>query len=457
VSSRADLPEGFDAACWLADDAVTDRYAADWSGMVPQRPTRVFRPGSAEELSRFLAWCNARRQPVTVQGGMTGLVGGAMPREGEWAVSLERLNDIVDVDPDGMTLTAGAGTPLETMQRAADDAGLSFPVDLGARGTATAGGLVSTNAGGTRVIRRGMTRANVLGLTAVLADGTVVDASNVLPKNNAGFDVKQCFIGSEGLFGIVTRVTFALAPRGAGRHSALVATDDFAGVVALLRKLREDVGALAAYEVMWRPYYEAALAATGIADPFDEPPACACLVEASAQPASSSAETFEAVLGRAVEDGIVTDAALAASEADAARFWAIRDGIGELLPKLAPLANFDVGVPIAKMARFVDTVQAALEANFADCRLLVFGHVADSNLHLVATTGREADVDGLYETVYRITGELGGSISAEHGIGIMKRPYLRFSRSAEEIQMMRMLKRALDPNDILNPGRMLPP
>ena len=448
------LLEQLDSELWLRGSEAGDRYAVDWSATHACRPNVVLRPRNTEDIAAMLRLCHAAGQAVVVQGGLTGLSGGATPQPGEWALSMERLNRVFEIDSAAMTITVGAGTPLELIQTAAAEAGFRFPLDLGARGSCLAGGVVSTNAGGNQVIQFGMTRALVLGLVAVLADGTVIPARNKLLKNNSGFDVKQLFIGTEGALGVVTEVTFRLFPQKPYLGTALCVVESFAGVVSLLQKMGRDLEVVSSFEVMWPEYYREALRATGINDPLAGEQGYCVLIETEGA-SETAAEHFLATLSAAMEEGLLLNAIIAQSSADANTFWAIRDGIAELLPEYGPAANFDIGIPIALMERFIDETQQELKLAFPDCRVLVFGHLGDGNLHLLAGTGREQDVRAIYDLVYRKIAEVDGAISAEHGIGVLKKEWLAHSRSAAEIALMRSLKSALDPAGILNPGRVV--
>ena len=446
--------EQLDSDLWLQGSEAGGRYEVDWSATHACRPNVVLRPRNTEDVAAMLRLCHAAGQAVVVQGGLTGLSGGATPQPGEWALSMGRLNRVVEIDSAAMTITVGAGTPLEKIQTAAADAGFRFPLDLGARGSCLAGGVVSTNAGGNQVIQFGMTRALVLGLVAVLADGTLIPARNKLLKNNSGFDVKQLFIGTEGALGVVTEVTFRLFPQKPYLGTALCVLESFTGVVSLLQKMGRDLEVVSSFEVMWPEYYREALRATGINDPLAGEQGYCVLIETEGA-SETAAEHFLTTLSKAMEEGLLLNAVIAQSRADASTFWAIRDGIAELLPEFDPAANFDIGIPIALMERFIIETQQELKRAFPDCRVLVFGHLGDGNLHLLATTGREQDVKAIYDLVYRKIAEVDGAISAEHGIGVLKKEWLAHSRSAAEITLMRSLKTALDPAGILNPGRVV--
>ncbi len=243
----------------LVGENVNDKYAVDWSRQNPCRPEVVLRPANTGEVSTILRLCNQARQPLVVQGGMTGLVGGATPRTGEWVLSLERLNGVVELDVDSMTLTAKAGTPLETLQIAAREAGFMLPLDLGARGSCTIGGNIATNAGGNQVIQYGMTRSLVLDLEVVMADGTIISSSNKLLKNNTGFDLKHLFIGSEGSLGVVTEAILRLFPSRSSRQSALCAMSEFSDVISLLKSMKRKLPVISSFEAMWASYYRYAV------------------------------------------------------------------------------------------------------------------------------------------------------------------------------------------------------
>ncbi len=451
---RASLADG--AVLTSAD--IGARYSVDYTGENPHRPVAVVKPGSTEEVATVLRTCSEFAQPVVVQGGLTGLAGGATPRKGEIAMSLERLNGIEELDPVSMTITAGAGTPLQAVQEAAAEAGLLLPLDFGARGSCHIGGAISTNAGGNQVIRFGMARNLVLGLEAVLADGTVISSMNKMLKNNAGYDLKQLFVGTEGTLGVITRVVLRLVPRLSSRCTALCTAESFDRAVDLLRTAQTGLaGSISAYEVMWASYYDKVLEIVEtLRSPFGDSHPFYVLVETEGVDQGSDDERFETVLAEALESETITDAAIARSEGERRTFWAIRDGVGEITPALSPYVPLDVSMDIVAMPRFLDAFDRALAAELPNSLNLVFGHLGDNNLHLFVTTGHEAQNDRVVELAYGLVGECGGSISAEHGVGTLKRDFLHHSRTSREIDLMGRLKQALDPLGILNPGRVIP-
>jgi FAD/FMN-containing dehydrogenase len=436
---------------------ITTRYQHDWSAEPPGIPLAVVRPATTQEVAAILTLCSAYGQAVVVQGGLSGLCGGGNPQSGEVAISLERLSGIEELDHDSMTMTVRAGTPLQVIQEAAAAAGFVFPLDLGARGTCNIGGNISTNAGGNQVLRFGMTRNLVLGLEAVLADGTVISSLNKMLKNNAGYDLKHLFIGTEGTLGVVTRAVLRLFPRAQSRCSALLAVDSFSGVVSLLHKLgRSFGGGLSTFEVMWNSYYYFITdSVPNIASPFSARYPLYVLAELEGSDPERNQALFESVLSEVMEEGSVVDAVIASSQREREGFWKIRDGVAEIGALIKGGANFDVSVPISVMPPFLQTIESELTAAIPACKMLVFGHVADSNLHFICYTGSKDDVKQIYDIVYRITGQFKGSVSAEHGIGVQKLDYLGYSRSAEEIALMKMLKQTMDPKGILNRGRVI--
>jgi FAD/FMN-containing dehydrogenase len=436
---------------------VDERYLVDIKGTRGAPPLAVLRPSSTAEVARALALCHAAGIPVVTQGGRTGLVQSHLPQPGEIVLSLERMNAIERIDADAGMATVQAGVVLQALQERLDAAGLMFPLDLGARGSCTIGGNISTNAGGNRVIRYGMTRELVVGLEAVLADGTVLDGLKPVIKNNTGIDLKHLFIGSEGVLGVVTRAVLRLVPRPAERTVALCALADFAGVRALLRRARERLGGeLTAFEAMWDSYFARAARLVSKAPPLAPGHPYYVLIETSSAQAGGAAG-LEALLHGVLADGLALDAVIAKSGAENDALWQLRDLSVEVSRTLWPAVPFDVSLPIADMETFVAQLQQAVRAVDARCDNVVYGHLGDGNLHIsVHCPPERPEAELLIEqAVYGLVGSHGGSISAEHGIGVSKREFLPHSRSPAEIAAMHALKNALDPKHLLNRGRII--
>ncbi|MDZ4729317.1 MAG: FAD-binding oxidoreductase [Xanthomonadales bacterium] len=442
----------------LLGEDIGERYHCDWSGIGSQAPLAVLRPCSTEEVSFIMASCSAVGQAVVVQGGMTGLCGGSTPRPGEFGISLERMSGIEEIDSNAMTMTVLAGTPLETVQQKAGEVGLRFPLDLGARGSCTVGGNIATNAGGNQVIRYGMARALVLGLEAVLADGTVLTSLNKMLKNNAGFDLKHLFIGTEGTLGIVTRAVLRLFPVPLTKSTALCGLNNLEDGIQLLHFLNRKLGSgLSTFEVMWKDYVEYIQEhVSSVRAPFERHYAINVLTEFEGTHRESDATLFENVLGEAMEMGLIQDAIIAKSEKEASGFWRLRDAIGDVLNAVEGLVSFDISAPIGLIPKMLWSMTATLENAFDHVTHLTYGHLGDSNIHLSVTTGNEDDIPRISDIVYCQAGDFQGSISGEHGIGVMKKKYLSVSKTRSEIELMSGLKQLLDPKNILNPGRVVP-
>jgi FAD/FMN-containing dehydrogenase len=437
----------------LTGDRLTGRVYDKHVGPVDARV--LVRPADTAQVSAVLRLCHSRGQPVVPHGGLTGLVYGASARENELILSLEALNRIESVDVSGRTMRVEAGATLQQVQAEAERFNLMFPLDLGARGTATIGGNISTNAGGMRVVRFGMMRSLVLGLEVVLADGTVLRSLNRMLKNNAGYDLKQLFIGSEGTLGIVTRADLRLASRPVSSCAAFVACRDFAAMTQLLGMLDARLGGhLSAFEALWPEFYELTTTAPARSSPIlPYGHAVYALVEALGAEPEADQERFERVLADAMESGLIVDAAISKSEAEREAMWAPREDVFQM-DRYGPSHSFDVSLAISDMPRYLETFRGAVNARLPGARTFVFGHVADGNLHISVCAG-DADARIVENCVYEPLRGIAGSISAEHGIGLERKPYLEISRTRAEIATMRALKAALDPRGILNPGKVI--
>ncbi|HSV04212.1 MAG TPA: FAD-binding oxidoreductase [Phenylobacterium sp.] len=449
----ADLERSLGAGGLVSGETAAEQAFSPWTRL--GKPMAIARPRSTDEVAQVLRTAGKAGVPVVPWGGRTGLVDGAHA-EGAIALSLERMAAIEEIDPIGSTMTVQAGCVLEKACEAADAAGLFLPLDLGARGSATVGGVVSTNAGGNRVIRYGMTRDMILGLEVVLADGTVIPAMNRLIKNNTGYDLKQLFIGSEGTLGVVTRAVFRLRAKPASQSTAFLAVDGFAALPKLLRRVDSELGgALSAFEVMWPAFYELVTtepaAGRSILPPGHD---FYVLVESLGADPQADGERFEEVLAGVLEDGLAADAVVAKSQGERDRMWALRDDVRQTA-RNGPTVVFDISLPIPQMEAYLDEVRQALTGRWPRAELTVFGHLGDGNLHLIAGVGDSKARHEIEDIVYGPLKARGGSVSAEHGIGLQKLAYLPASRSAAELALMRTLKSTLDPRGILNPGKVV--
>jgi FAD/FMN-containing dehydrogenase len=444
------------------DPAEIAPYLEEWRGKYDGHTTLLLKPATTAQVCAILAICDETRTPIVPQGGNTGLVGGQLPLHGEVLLSLKRLNRVRAVDREGMTLTVEAGCTLAGAQAAAAEAGLLFPLTLASEGSCTIGGNISTNAGGSHVLRYGMMRALVLGLEVVLADGRVLEMLRSLHKDNSGYDLKQVFIGAEGTLGVVTAACLKLFPRPAETIVAFAATPSTEAAVALLTLMQGRTGGqLSAFELI--PRFAVELVQKhipGARDPLKAPSPWYVLIEVS------GGAGLEALSGAGLEDamaqGLASDALVAQNQAQARALWRLRETISEAQKREGASIKHDVSVPVAAIPAFIAKATAAVQAHFPGARPCTFGHLGDGNLHFnfSAPPGRDKEFlaawDEIQLTVHDIVKEFSGSISAEHGIGTMKRELLPRYKSSEELDAMRALKRAFDPKNILNPGKTVP-
>lgn len=439
----------------LTGDAIEARYHTDWSGTPPVQPLALVRPRTTEEVSAALRLCHEHRVAVVPQGGLTGLAGAAVPVEGCVAISMERMNAIEDINSRSMLMTVQAGATLQAVQEAAVEAGMVFGVDLGARGSCQIGGNVSTNAGGNGVLQHGMMREQVLGLEVVLADGTVLPMLRPMIKNNTGYDLKHFFIGAEGTLGVITRVLLRLRPQPRAKVTALVAMPGFDESLAVLQRMQQHFGnSVAAFELMWDSFVQTSIRWQKLQAPFAESHPFLALIDIDGKDETSLCEAVEEALGEAMEAGDVLDAVIAQSQTQAKTLWKLREAPAEMNANMHPPINFDVGLPQSEIGKFAQACQAAFDARWPGNHSIFFGHVGDGNLH-VSTDGKtvNGECDAVEAELYRIVGEFQGSVSAEHGIGLHKKPYLALSRTPQELAAMRAIKAALDPLGLMNPGK----
>jgi len=433
----------------VTDPSVVQSYTVDWTGRFAGATGAVVRPGSTEEVAAVVAWCAANGVAIVPQGGNTGLVGGSVPLDGEIVVSLRRLDALTALDSGGGQLTAGAGATIADVQRAARSMDWDYGVDWGARDTATVGGSIATNAGGSKVARYGDTRAQVLGVEAVLGDGSVVSHLDGLIKDNTGYHLPSLLCGSEGTLGIVTAARLRLVPRYDERVVALLGFASVDEALDACSALRRGLPSLEAAELFFHDGLELVRSTFALPAPLRSPAAVYVLVECADRVDPSDA------LANAVASVGAIDVAVATAAARRAELWRYREAHTEAINQIGPPHKLDVTLPANVLGEFVRQVRTCVSEVAPDGTVWLFGHAADGNLH-VNVTGVDPADERIDEAVLTLVAHLGGSISAEHGIGTAKKRWLHLSRSPAEIEAMRAVKRALDPANILNPNTLLP-
>ncbi|CAX17019.1 d-2-hydroxyglutarate dehydrogenase (plasmid) [Methylorubrum extorquens DM4] len=431
-------------------------HALDWRRLFPGKPAAVLRPSSTREVAAAVALCRDAGVAIVPQGGHTGLAGGATPdgSGSQIVLALGRMNAIRAIDPVGLTLEAEAGCIVQNVQAAAEAANRLFPVSFAAEGSAMIGGMIATNAGGINVLRYGMTRNLVLGLEVVLADGTVVDGLRALRKDNAGYDWKQLFIGSEGTLGIVTAAVLRLAPRPLHTATAFLAVDDPEAALRVLRAAQDELGdTIQAFELISGTSLRLVARHAGLKSPIADAP-WTILIEAGSS-LSGLRDAVETMLGAVLERGDARDGVLAESQAQAGKLWALRERITESEALEGRSIKHDVSVPIPAIPTFLEAADRALAGGAPGAVANVFGHMGDGNIHYNVVVQPEQDGAAINRLVHEVVGRLGGSISAEHGIGQYRVDELVAHRRPEEIALAKRIKRAMDPNGLLNPGKVL--
>lgn len=445
------------SAIQTADMAVRV-YAADRSRQIPGKPDCILFPSTTQQISDILGICLTHDQSVVPSGGRTGLAGAATASDGSVVLSLDRMNRIVEVDPVSMTITCEAGVILADAQDACTHAGMEFPIDYAAAGSAQIGGMIATNAGGIHVIQHGMTRHHILGLEVVLADGTVLDLNRKLVKDNSGYDLKQLFIGSEGTLGVITKATIQCRPMTADRTTILFAHPSIDTLSELLTRLRNDHGFhLHSFEMIADACIDAVIDHMPDSHhPFPDASPFYSLVDFI----EPDPDTLEIAIEPLITSGIISDALLATNDAEIREFWVLREMISESLSMKPNLYKNDVSVPVRDIGRFCERLTQLIDTEFNQSDMYLFGHVGDGNVHVnVVPSPKNETRDEWHHrfstALYAMVQQFDGSISAEHGIGTLKKTDLHWRRSEMELQLMRGIKTILDPTNIMNPGKVI--
>jgi len=451
---------------YIDDASKMDSFLNDWRGKFQGKSPLILKPLNSQMVSEILTLCNKSHIGVVPQGGNTGLVGGSVPSKSglEVVISLERMNKIIDIDPINYTITLEAGCILSEVQNAAKDVGRMFPLSLAAEGSCQIGGNLSTNAGGTAVLRYGNAKELALGLEVVLPDGTIMNGLRRLRKDNTGYDLKQLFLGAEGTLGIITKAVLKLFPLHADKVTSLVAMSDLASTTKLLAKLREFSGDnITAFEYMDRACIETLIEQTDLEDFFSQKYQHYALVELSSSRQDAKLKSLlESALESAFVDDIAIDAVIASSETQAAQIWRLREELSEVLRRLGAFITFDVSIPVSLVPEFITKATRFCNEYCELGRVFAFGHIGDGNIHFYLFEPKDGDTDNflaqkseIKTNINDITAKLHGSFSAEHGVGLAKKQELKQYKSSVELKLMREIKKTIDPNNIMNPGKVL--
>jgi FAD/FMN-containing dehydrogenase len=442
---------------WTTEPAELQEFGKDWTKVFAPRPSAIIFPRTTAHVSTVLRWANERGVAVVPSGGRTGLAGGAVAKDGEVVLSLARMARMEPVDVLGQTVRVQAGAVTEAVHQHCAEHGLTWPVDFASKGSSQVGGNIATNAGGVKVIRYGLTRQWVLGLEVVLANGDVLELGGALEKNNTGVDLRQLFIGSEGILGVVTEATLKLVRVPAPPKVLLFAVADLAAVLRLFREIRGSAFTVAAYEFFTRPCLERLLRHRKLRDPFSVPSSHYVLVELE-----NPGDALDEMVAHLFEHGFVQDGTMAQHASEAAELWGLREGISESLSATGMPHKNDIALPIAELKNFCAELGGVFAAKYPGWEICLFGHIGDGNLHVnvmkpdaMDKAAFLAETHAADTTMFELVKKHHGSISAEHGIGLLKKEFLSYSRSPEEIALMRAMKGVLDPKGILNPGKVL--
>ncbi len=456
----AELKAGFEPRFVSTEPSDLETYGRDWTRVYEPKPSLICFPASTDEVSRLLKLCSAHRVPVVPSGGRTGLSAGAVAAHGEVVISLERMRALEPVDPVAQTVRVQAGAVTEAVHHHAATHGLTWPVDFASKGSSTVGGNIATNAGGVKVIRYGLTRHWVLGLQVVLASGQVLELGGALEKNQTGLDLRQLFIGSEGTLGVVTGATLKLCRLPREPEVFFFAVADMASVLRLFHAARSQTFTLNAFEFLGLNCLRAVQKHRGLASPFTGEAPYFVLLEVEKPESEEGRARLEAWLASLFEQGVVLDGTLAQSPKEAQSLWSLREGISESLSATQMVYKHDLSVPVARLEAFTSDLVSSLGRTYQGFEVFLFGHIGDGNLHVNIAKPTALSKDdflartrGIDAEVFPLVRKHEGSVSAEHGIGLLKKHALAFSRTPEELALFRSVKQALDPQGILNPGK----
>ena len=443
----------------LTGDDLKSRFYHIWKTEVPLQSICLLLPRSSQDVSNIMKICNENNQEVIIHGGLTNLVGSTKSEKSQVVISLEKMNKIIEIDERGKTVTCESGVIIENIINDVKEKNLLLPLNFGARGSAQIGGAVSTNAGGLRVFKYGMTRNLVMGIEYVLPDGTIISSLKKLMKDNSGYDLKHLLIGSEGTLGIVTKVVLRLYQLPKTRYTSLAVTNDFQKVLDMLLYMEDKISSnLTGFELLWNDTYKQMVSDKTMYNKYlPDKFKYYIFIEYMGRDFENDYNVFEKHILESIDDGIIEDAVIGKDEKEQINIWGIREDVAVLADEREFDQQFDISIPVNLIGSVIDKISFELNECEGVKTIFPFGHVADGNIHFII--GKDSDDDDLKskinDIIYNNTELVEGSISAEHGIGLDKKKYLIKSRSEDEIKLMRLLKKTIDPKNILNPGRVI--